>query len=272
MPIHAHAQPAVQNQSVASSMSQHTGGAKTESPDKGETSNGSVLPRLQEMANNSPQVKQLMSVQRMVNEGVRVRTIPQSAVVPVVQRQLLPTARHREVVKDAAKRLKNPETDSDNLWIKAIYQELDGIGNPAADECVQKLIEQHVIDMNDWALIQKDYKLYKSSGAKSLDLHERHNTPTVHNEDEASKWVASLIENRIKDLYTTLAGFPGHAMQIQLSINSLVGWYEAKKFSDEAYTRYKDEIIAELNKGKKASPLAIPRYVYTFESGSTTAV
>ncbi len=189
-----------------------------------------------------------------------------------VQRQLLPIARHREIVVDAAKRLKDPVKASDTEWIQAIYKELDGLGNPAASKCVDKLIEQRLIDQNDWDLIEKDFKLYRASKGKGLDVYERHNIPSVHTEEEANKWVASLIANRIDELYTTLRGFDGHAQQVQLSITSLVRWYKEGKFNKNAFDKYKEKIILSLKIGKSKSKLAIPDYVYHFEDNSTVTI
>jgi hypothetical protein len=190
----------------------------------------------------------------------------------VVQRNLLPVGRHREVVIDSAKRLDDAVNASDNKWIQAIYAELDGEGNPGANKCADKLIEQHIIDQQDWDVIVTDFKLYKSEAGKGFDLFERHAVPRVHNEEEASKWVASLIGNRISDLYSTLPGFVGHAQQVQQHITSLVGWYGEGKFKKEAYDKFKALIIDSLKKGKHASNLQIPQHSYTFENYSTETV
>jgi hypothetical protein len=190
----------------------------------------------------------------------------------VIQRQLLPVARHREVVVDAAKLLGDPVKATDAQWIQAIYQELQGVGHPAVDKCVAKLVEQHIIDQADWVLIERDFKLYRETKGHGLDVYERHNIPRVHGEAEANKWVASLIVNRIHDLYTTLPGFPGHAQQVQLAITQLVGWYQDGVFGKDAFERYKARIIHELTVGKGKSLLAIPDHAYTFEGGSTKKI
>lgn len=193
------------------------------------------------------------------------------SMTAIIQRQLLPVGRHREIVVDAAKRLDNPAEASDNLWKKAIYKELDGEGNPAANKVEEKLIEQHLIDANDWQVIEADYRLYKRENGRDFHLHERHNMPRVHGEAEADKWVASLIKNRIDDLYSTLPGFVGHAQQVQMGIDSLVGWYDEGKFSKQAFDKYKKSITEALATGKHASPLAIPERKYRFGAhGSVT--
>ncbi|WP_420572683.1 hypothetical protein [Kordia sp.] len=189
-----------------------------------------------------------------------------------IQLQKLPVARHREIVKDAAKLLDSPQTASDNTWIKAIYKELDGTGNPAANKCVDELIKQNIIDMNDWLLIEKDYKLYKSSGPEALELHERHNVPNIHGAEEAAKWVASLIKNRIEDLYSTLAGFPGHAIQVQQSITYLGDRYKEGKFDQDAYNGFYTKIVNALRTEKAKAPVhGIPEHTYKFyEKGNVT--
>lgn len=182
----------------------------------------------------------------------------------VIQRQLLPVGRHREIVKDAALRLTDTKNARENDWIIAIYNVLEGEGVPTEYEYVEELIRQRLIDENDWILIKRDIKLFKSEGKGSLDLHERHNFPAVHGESEADKWVASLIGNRIDDLYSTLAGFPGHAIQIQQNINQLSGWYQERMFSQGKYLAYVDRILIALKKGKKKSTLEIPPWTYSF--------
>ena len=189
-----------------------------------------------------------------------------------VMREFLPVARHREIVVDAAKRLADPSKASENQWITAIYKELEGEGNPAANRCVEKLIEQHIIDQADWDRIKKEYTLYKESSGEGFDLFERHAMPKIHNQDTADKWVMSLIKHRIDDLYLTAPGFPGHAVQVQLGITQLVEAYEQGKFNEAAFGKYKTKIIAALQKGKAKTRFAIPRHVYTFEAGSSTAI
>lgn len=191
-------------------------------------------------------------------------------------RELLPVARHREVVVDAAKRLekdrKDPAAASDSEWIRAIYEVLEGVGNPTADKCAEKLIEQHIIDMADWNRIVADFKAYRASAGGGFDLFERHAMPDIHNEDTANKWVMSLIKHRIDDLYLSVAGFPGHALQVQLGITRIVTAYEEKRFGEAAYKKFKSAIVEALTRGRRATQLAIPKHVYTFEGGSTVAV
>lgn len=199
------------------------------------------------------------------------RTIGNSATVTVM-REFLPVARHREVVVDAATRLASPSTASDSEWIRAIYAELQGTGNPAADKCVDQLIEQRIIDRADWGRIEADYKLYKKTAGTGFDLFERHAMPKIFTEEAADKWVSSLITHRIDDLYHTLAGFDGHAQQVQLGINQVVGAYRDGRFPEAAFVRYKKRIIAALRKGRAETRLGIPPFVYTFENGSTTTI
>ncbi len=271
--MNAHADKTQKNksQSVANKVSQKQSGGESTFEFVDNRAEAIAQRKRQEIANNSPQAKQVAQLQT-VADNYSAKVPPRHSSVAVIQRQLLPIGRHREIVRDAAKRLNNPRTASDNDWIQAIYQELDGEGHPAANKCVQKLIDQRIIDQNDWDLIHADFKLFKSKGAEALLLHERHNTPPVHNDEEADKWVASLIKNRIEDLYSTLPGFVGHAQQVQQSITSLVQWYKENKFSKDTFDKSKDEIITAMRKGKAVSQLPIPEYIYTFEDYTTVKI
>jgi hypothetical protein len=189
-----------------------------------------------------------------------------------VMRRLLPVARHREIVVDAAKRLEDPSKASDSDWIQAIYQELQGVGHWAADKSIEKLIEQHIVDAEDGALIDKEFKLYRAQAGAGFNLFERHEMPRIYNKDTADKWVASLIWNRIRDLCSTVEGFHGHAIQVQRSITQLVNAYRNGNIDKEAYDKYKKGIVAALRKRKTASEHAIPQFAYEFEDYSTERI
>jgi len=196
-------------------------------------------------------------------------------VAGLVMRDMLPVHRHREAVVDAAEELalkKDPAKASDSEWIQAIYKVLGGEGNPAADKCAEKLIAQRIIDQHDWDRIVADFRLYKEQAGAGFDLFERHAMPKIYNEDTADKWVASLIENRIADLYLTVGGFVGHAIQVQQSINQLVQAYENGYFDKAAYDKYKSSIISALRKRKANANLPIPEYTYAFENYSTLTI
>lgn len=132
----------------------------------------------------------------------------------------------------------------------------------------------HRIGAIQGKIIQKQDPPTTSERTKSAEVGDRHAIP--HPYMDLGSWYKTLMTGRVADLYTTTAGFLGHAQQVQQELDRLSPLIDEKSFHDPVSLQtaidYENSIKHFIVSESIKSAVDFPKFIFQFSGNSAVSV
>jgi hypothetical protein len=126
--------------------------------------------------------------------------------------------------------------------------------------------------------LNKQLVVVQAMFARPANIPERHHLPNPDTVDSVASWYYGLVEERVFDLFTTAAGFIGHAEQVQNELQRVInhvngGTYD--EFGDEFWANFREGInqikiyLIRLGRGFRGD---LNKFVFTFPWNSSLSI